>query len=273
MPRSAPSCRRSRPGRAAGRGRPRGRGLASLCVVDVVGHADAAAGPCGVAVGLGAVAASTLNPRPAASAASPSHSPAGAVPASSRGAGCSGRVLAGLAHVPDVGEPERDGPPPARRPRPARPGPVPAEAVVACPGGGRGPTPDRGEDLDPFLPLVDLPAELLPGFVAGDHRGVGPLRADEDEVVERVGVQAPGGVEEPAPVLAAPQRGDTFVEAAVQRSELVRAPARRARGRREWPAAGTGRGRRSPCHHLAAAAEPSRFPAHDGPLGAHRPGC
>jgi hypothetical protein len=50
----------------------------------------------------------------------------------------------------------------------------------------------RGEDRDALLALVDLAAEGLPGFVAGDGGGVGALGEDQQGVAEGVGVEARG---------------------------------------------------------------------------------
>jgi hypothetical protein len=60
-------------------------------------------------------------------------------------------------------------------------------------------------DLQPALALVDLPAEGLPGLVAGDHGDVRALRGDEQAVAEQQAVEAAGDVEPAPPVLTTAQ--------------------------------------------------------------------
>jgi len=48
------------------------------------------------------------------------------------------------------------------------------------------PAGDRGEDLDALLAVADLPAQGLPGPVAGDVAGIGALSPDREGVVQGV---------------------------------------------------------------------------------------
>jgi hypothetical protein len=86
--------------------------------------------------------------------------------------------------------------------------------VVALVGAG-------GEDGDALFASSDLAAEGLPGAVAGDAGGVGALGEDEQEVVQGVGPEPSGGVEEALPVLAIDEVLDGGDESVVRFGESV----------------------------------------------------
>ncbi len=72
-----------------------------------------------------------------------------------------------------------------------------------------------------MLPLVHLTPELTPYLIAGDVGGVGPLRANEQRVVERVRVKSAGHVQPGGPLVAAGQALDASGQLGMQLGELV----------------------------------------------------
>ena len=157
-----------------------GEGSDGLGVVDVGAHPHGAGGVVGQAVGAAAVAAGHGEPALGYEAGQgvpqAGRSLAGQQPGRGRGGQ---RFPGGLGDVPDVGGAEPDDA--ARLRARVDPDRLRRRGGGGAGGGSRGvggvgPAGHRGEDHQPLLALGHLPAELLPGGVAGDGGGVGLLR-------------------------------------------------------------------------------------------------
>ena len=107
------------------------------------------------------------------------------------------------------------------RPEPAHLLPLPRLAVLAADGSAvvvedRGAAQDRGQDPERGFAFADLPAFRLPGPVARDGGRVGALGPDQDQVVERVAVEAAGELQPRLPLLPRLQLLDRLPEPVVQ---------------------------------------------------------